>query len=534
MSNELAGINDSLQIMNRNIGSITNVLLGDKNKKIIEQSNNKANKPKGFADVVSDIKGVISKSVNSFRDNQISKMVDKSVKQTNATTNKKTINKVINNVGINGTTLKPKNLNNSRIINDKNKGAFNLLITSAIDFFQFEKKDRNKNQNKSLFSKAVDKGKSIKDTVVDKSKVGLQNAKKGLSLLDGLTLVGVGAYALYEALTSKIGKWTGSIKLIGKSFMKMGTKILKPFTNMGNMILKPFMNLTGSILKPLTRMGKKGALKVLGVSKYKTVAKTVGKLFGKSAIKKIPIIGAIAGLGFGIKRASEGDLFGGLLELASGVAGIVPVAGTAIGLGIDLFLAKRDYDKASGGKPTLLNTKSIENSIKNSVKWDNVPIIGGLINGYKSFQALQSGNYKEAIHYGSRGILSTIPGFLPILDLLSDEQSEQSLSKTIKKGNIANVVTKKMNNMNKDVETSLNDYSKSIIKPVKDATSSNEIFYKRDELEKSKKKDDVDSKKMKQQDELIKINKKQLKQTEHLVYNSQQNNENDNNINKIK
>jgi hypothetical protein len=80
----------------------------------------------------------------------------------------------------------------------------------------------------------------------------------------------------------------------------------------------------------------------------KSLAKTAGKGLLKAGIKKIPIIGALAGIGFGISRAMDGDLLGAGLEVASGVASIFPGLGTAASVGIDVGLAARDISGASG------------------------------------------------------------------------------------------------------------------------------------------------------------------------------------------
>jgi hypothetical protein len=85
----------------------------------------------------------------------------------------------------------------------------------------------------------------------------------------------------------------------------------------------------------------------------KTIGKAAGKGLGmsalKSGIKKIPIIGALAGLGFGISRAMSGDYVGAALEVASGVAGTIPGLGTAASAAIDVGLAGRDIYKANEG-----------------------------------------------------------------------------------------------------------------------------------------------------------------------------------------
>jgi hypothetical protein len=74
----------------------------------------------------------------------------------------------------------------------------------------------------------------------------------------------------------------------------------------------------------------------------KTAAKAAGKGVLKSALKKIPIIGAVAGLGFAASRLMAGDKTGAALEAASGLAGTIPGIGTAASVGLDATLAARD------------------------------------------------------------------------------------------------------------------------------------------------------------------------------------------------
>ena len=56
------------------------------------------------------------------------------------------------------------------------------------------------------------------------------------------------------------------------------------------------------------------------VRQQKASSKILGKTLLKSAVKKIPIIGAIAGIGFGIGRLMSGDISGANMEVASGNA----------------------------------------------------------------------------------------------------------------------------------------------------------------------------------------------------------------------
>ena len=88
----------------------------------------------------------------------------------------------------------------------------------------------------------------------------------------------------------------------------------------------------------------------------KSVAKMTGKAGMKSFMKKIPVIAGIAGIGFGIQRALEGDYLGAGLEITSGLLGAVsPLtggAGTGLSYAIDGFLLGRDLGMmpmANGG-----------------------------------------------------------------------------------------------------------------------------------------------------------------------------------------
>jgi hypothetical protein len=106
--------------------------------------------------------------------------------------------------------------------------------------------------------------------------------------------------------------------------------------------------------------------KAAGKGIGKAAAKGVAKGVGKSLIKKIPLIGAIAGIGFGIQRAMEGDLLGAAGEVTSGLAATIPGAGTAVSVGIDAALMGRDISKesvkpASEGGVVPLSSKKAKN-----------------------------------------------------------------------------------------------------------------------------------------------------------------------------
>ena len=95
------------------------------------------------------------------------------------------------------------------------------------------------------------------------------------------------------------------------------------------------------------KVGKVIAKKTLQKNAAKIAAKGVGKL----AVKKVPILGAVAGLAFGIERAIKGDWLGAIGEVASGTASIFPGVGTAISAGIDAALIAKDVNEAMNETP---------------------------------------------------------------------------------------------------------------------------------------------------------------------------------------
>lgn len=91
----------------------------------------------------------------------------------------------------------------------------------------------------------------------------------------------------------------------------------------------------------LPRFGQKLVQKTAGRAAAKAAAKGVGK----GLIKKVPLLGAVAGIAFGIERALKGDWVGAVGEVASGVASTVPGVGTAVSTAIDVALTAKDINE---------------------------------------------------------------------------------------------------------------------------------------------------------------------------------------------
>jgi hypothetical protein len=136
----------------------------------------------------------------------------------------------------------------------------------------------------------------------------------------------------FESLFAPVGKLLGSIgKMLGLDKLVGG--LGKSLGKLIGGMFKPAGELMGTIAKAIGF----GGLKTGG----KAGGKVLGKI-GKQLFKKIPGIGLIMGVIFGIQRFKSGDIFGGLGEIASGIASTFPVVGTAISLAIDSVLLLRD------------------------------------------------------------------------------------------------------------------------------------------------------------------------------------------------
>ena len=171
---------------------------------------------------------------------------------------------------------------------------------------------------------------------------GIEGLQKVMRFLITATY---GLAAVTLLLTARRG--LGMLKGFGKGGM------LKSMKSVGTKLMgKAALGVAGK--KALTKKAGGAIMKSTGKKVYgaaakaavkKGTAKIAGKTLAKSALKKIPGVGLIAGLGFGLSRLMKGDLAGAVGEIASGAASIIPGLGTAASLAIDAGLAARDISK---------------------------------------------------------------------------------------------------------------------------------------------------------------------------------------------
>lgn len=197
---------------------------------------------------------------------------------------------------------------------------------------------------------------------------GIDKLMSGLShLVDG-----GGITRVFGALEMIVGfftlKWLLNPTKIISDIKFVGDIFTKVIPNTINGVLNFFTNLIPSVatqaadtainegIKGATEAGKQaakeGATQVTEQATKKgagAVAKGAGKatakVTGKSLLKKLPVIGAVAGGAFAVDRASKGDWLGAGMEVASGAASLLPGWGTAASIGIDAALVARDIAK---------------------------------------------------------------------------------------------------------------------------------------------------------------------------------------------
>lgn len=133
-----------------------------------------------------------------------------------------------------------------------------------------------------------------------------------------------------------------------------------------------------TIAKSLTKAIEKGTAKaaVKSTAVRSTVQKLAGplitKALGSTALKSIPVIGAVAGLGFAASRLVEGDVVGAGLEAASGLGGpltAIPalIASIARDIYSDVYGVKPEQDSNFSGRIDDI-TKSVKEMVLDYIK----------------------------------------------------------------------------------------------------------------------------------------------------------------------
>ena len=158
-------------------------------------------------------------------------------------------------------------------------------------------------------------------------------------------------------------------KALGSKLKNVGKNAASTALSKGKTAISAVKNKAGSLVNRVIPKSakKKVAQKLVKTATKKGLkkagAKVATKLAAKTAVKvglkKIPVVGLIAGLGFGVQRLLKGDVAGALMEAGSGIASTIPGPGTAISAGIDAALIAKDVTGMKDGGEVSSPTRAL-------------------------------------------------------------------------------------------------------------------------------------------------------------------------------
>lgn len=154
--------------------------------------------------------------------------------------------------------------------------------------------------------------------------------------------IALGGNGLFKTIG---GLFSKGFKGVRGGLGKLGGGALK----MGGGMMGMMGDAAGGLMKAGSGLGK--------------AAGKLGKIGLGAVLKKIPLLGLIAGGVLGFSRAAEGDWLGAAGELASGAARTIPGLGTLASLGIDGALAARDFGAFDGTSLAVPRTSGVAPTI---------------------------------------------------------------------------------------------------------------------------------------------------------------------------
>jgi hypothetical protein len=177
-----------------------------------------------------------------------------------------------------------------------------------------------------------------------------------------------------QPITTFFEKLLNIINAAGVNFMSFAVKVTSKMKALGKFIMGAFEPLVKLPQNAVARFSKLG--KFIGGGFIKTAAK--GGI--KSLMKKIPILGAIVGIGMAAKRVKDGDNFLAIAgEAVSGLVSIFPGLGTGVSMGIDAALLAYDVKKGGGGEsaPAASGVGVADDFILRTNPKDTITMAGG-------------------------------------------------------------------------------------------------------------------------------------------------------------
>lgn len=192
--------------------------------------------------------------------------------------------------------------------------------------------DWNKERKEKLANRRPTLNEGVKAERTKSGKIRYRNASgQFIKEADAIATKKVGAVGRgINAVKSGVGKVLNPIQAVASKAAK-GT-----VARASNNTSKIINAMRGTVTKSVA---KGAAAKVASKEAIQRLAKPLlAKSIGKTALKSIPILGAVAGIGFAAKRLVEGDVVGAGLEAASGLAGpLTAVPALALSVSRDIY-----------------------------------------------------------------------------------------------------------------------------------------------------------------------------------------------------
>jgi hypothetical protein len=304
-------------------------------------------------------------------------------------------------------------------------------------FFAYQKKMKTDTKEKTLISSIAASQEKQSPPTSQQTKGNEAGGGFLKTLLGGLGILGGIVALLYGLMTD--GPLKGIMKVLSKILVSGGTKMLS------NALTK-LIGYVGKIFKfPLqiiSKFGKeffdnmaKGAgnmfTKILpkgGKGFFGKIAGNILKVLKPAAklLKRIPIIGTLISVGFAISRFKSGDTVGGIIDVLSGLVGlldlVVPGLGFGLSLGLDVLNAFLDV-KAGGSSEEASKKKSdiLWNMAKGLGSWiwdhaEYIPVVGTVKMFGKAYESFKGGNYLDMLKNIGMGLVYMVPGSALLID----------------------------------------------------------------------------------------------------------------------
>ena len=219
----------------------------------------------------------------------------------------------------------------------------------------------------------------------------------------------------------------GGLQLtFGTAFKSVGTLFGSISQKLADYATDMFKGTIGSVLGEGAEQGGKVAGSAIGGGLKGQLLKGGTLLFkglSLTALKAIPLIGTVISFGQAWARFREGEYMQGLIDIAAGLAGLVPGVGTAMSIGLSALNAFIDF-KPEGEKEkftqqsinissALLKGVGLYSKLFGKGLLKRLPLIGSLLSFGSAWGKFQENN----ILGGTLDLISGIAAFVPIVGL---------------------------------------------------------------------------------------------------------------------